>query len=82
MTGFTNLVQRDFGNHQLLTQFLVSPLLISESSPVSKHGHQGEGEARTRRDQLGLSPRHSHHYPTVPDAGGKKPIQRGGLFSA
>ena len=76
VTCFVSPVQRVLENHPLLTQFLVSPLLISESSPVPKHGYQGEGETGARGNQLSLSPRHPHHNPTVPHVGGEKAITK------
>ena len=69
---FVHFAQCIFWDPLLLTPFLVSPLLISESSPVPKHGNQGEGETGACGNQLGLPSRHPHHHPPVPDAGGEE----------
>ena len=69
---FVHFAQCIFWDPLLLTPFPVSPLLISESSPVPKHGNQGEGETGACGNQLGLPSRHPHHHPPVPDAGGEE----------
>lgn len=70
--NFVHFGQCVFWDPPMLTPFLVSPLLISESSPVPKYGDQGERDTGACGNQLGLPACHPHHHPPVPDAGGEE----------